>query len=275
MTPGEKITRASGSNFSLAFLTLAKAKRRDLTNFYAFCRIVDDLADEPGTPIAQRQAQLDIWRRAVISPTAGEHPLAPDLRETLDRYPVDRSLLGDLISGMEMDLSGARYETLEDLQLYCYRVAGAVGLVSIEIFGYRHPSARDHARVLGEALQLTNILRDVADDYGNGGRIYLPLASMREYGVSEEDLRAGREDEKFQRLMQSIADLAKKNYAASDAAIAAEDRRSLRPGLIMGDIYRGVLEKMERKKFRVFSERFRLTGIEKMAHVLRRLFFPI
>ncbi len=275
MTHGEQITKASRSNLALAFLSLPEPKRRDISNFYAFCRIVDDLADQPGIPVAERQTQLDIWRAAVLEKTPGENPLAADFRATLDRYPsIDRSLLGDIISGMEMDLRGMRYETLADLQLYCYRVAGAVGLVSIEMFGYQNPSARDHARALGEALQLTNILRDVADDYRNGCRIYLPLAWLREYGYSEDDLRAERHNAAFLRVMQTLAAFAGRNYAASDAAIAPEDRRSLRPGLIMGDIYRRVLQKMERNKFRVFSTHYRLTHMEKLWHVLRRMCFP-
>ncbi|HEX8373153.1 MAG TPA: squalene/phytoene synthase family protein [Chthoniobacterales bacterium] len=273
MTIAEQITKASGSNFALAFLSLPPEKRRDITNFYAFCRVVDDLADEPGLPTGERQAQLDLWRRAIIEPTEGEHLLAADFRETLARYPIDRTLIGEIISGMEMDLQGTRYETLADLQLYCFRVAGAVGLVSIEIFGYQNPSARDHARALGEALQFTNILRDVADDYRNGERIYLPLATMRAYGYSEDDLRAERHNDAFLQMMQSLADLAKTNYAASHAAIAAEDRASLRPGLIMGDIYRRVLDKMERDKFRVFSEQYRLSKAEKLLLVGRRLLF--
>ncbi|MEO7932320.1 MAG: squalene/phytoene synthase family protein [Chthoniobacterales bacterium] len=275
MTPGEQITKASRSNLALAFLSLPEQKRRDISNFYAFCRIVDDLADEPGMPVAERQAQLDLWRSAILETTPGEHPLASDIRLTLDRHPaIDRSLLGEIISGMEMDLRGTRYETLADLQLYCYRVAGAVGLVSIEMFGYQNPSARDHARALGEALQLTNILRDVADDYRNGQRIYLPLELLREHGYSEDDLRAERHNDAFLRLMQTLAAVAEKDYAASDAAIAPEDRRNLRPGLIMGDIYHRVLRKMERNKFRVFSTHYRLTHMEKLLHVLRRMCFP-
>ena len=272
MTPGEQITKASRSNFSLAFLTLSPQKRCDISNFYAFCRLVDDLADDPEMPIAERRGQLQIWRRAVFLETPGEHSLAADFRATLDRYPIDRTLLGELISGMEMDLEATRYETLADLQLYCYRVAGVVGLVSIEIFGYQNVSARIHAQALGEALQLTNILRDVADDYRNGKRIYLPMSSLREHNYSEKNLKAKRYNENFVNLMQSIADTAEKNYAISDAAIAPEDRRALRPGIIMGDIYHRVLRKMKRKKFRVFSEKYRLSHMEKVFLVLRRTF---
>lgn len=274
MTHGEQITKASGSNFSLAFLTLPPQKRSDISNFYAFCRLVDDLADDSGMPVAERREQLKVWRRAVFLETPGEHPLAADFRATLDRYPIDRTLLGEIISGMEMDLEATRYETLAELQLYCYRVAGVVGLVSIEIFGYQNSSARDHALALGEALQLTNILRDVAVDYRNGKRIYLPMSSLREYNYSENDLRAKLYNENFVNLMQSIADVAEKNYANSDAAIASEDRRALRPGIMMGDIYRRVLQKIKRKKFRVFSEKYRLSHMEKVFLVLRRSFFP-
>ena len=273
MTLGEQITRASGSNFSWAFLTLPKQKRQDITNFYAFCRLVDDLADDPGPTLEERQAALSLWRQAVRQKTAGEHLLAPDLRETLQRYSINCDLLDDLISGMEMDLRGQRYETLQDLKEYCYRVAGAVGLVSIEIFGYKNPSARDHARALGEALQLTNILRDVADDYRNGERIYLPLADMRAWGCSEKDIKAERLTPGFQTLMRSLAEIAENDYALADSFVAAEDRTSLRPGLIMGEIYRRVLGKMKRDDFRVFTTRYRLNRMEKLFCVLRRSFF--
>ncbi len=273
MTEGEKITRASGSNFALAFLSLPEPRRQDLNNFYAFCRLVDDLADDPGRSVAERQRGLDLWRQAILGPTPGEHSLAPDLRATLERYPIDRGLLGEIISGMEMDLVGTRFETLAELQRYCYRVAGAVGLVSIEIFGYTNPSARDHARLLGEALQLTNILRDVAVDYQNGKRIYLPLSYLRQYGYSESDLATGTYSKGFLQLMESISDVAEQDYAAAAAAIAPQDRRSLRPGILMGDIYYRVLKKMQRKKFRVFSEKIRLSKVSKLLLILRRTVF--
>ena len=273
MTLGEQITKASGSNFAAAFRFLPRQKRIDITNFYAFCRLVDDLADDPGPTPLERQAQLTIWRGAVLEKTPGEHPLAPEFRETLDRYPIDRSLLADIISGMEMDLRGQRYETLLELQDYCYRVAGAVGLVSIEIFGYQNPSARDHARALGEALQITNILRDVCVDHKNGGRIYLPLNYMREHGYTEADLKAARFTSGFQNMMYALASVAEKDYALSDSAVAPEDRQSLSPGLLMGDIYRRVLAKMKRNNFQIFSRHYRLTRMEKLGCVLRRSFF--
>jgi len=270
MTSGEKITKASRSNLAFAFISLSAQKRRAISNFYAFCRIVDDLADDTLAPLEERRAALSVWRSAVRAVTPGEHVLAPDLRATLDRHAVDRALLDDIIAGMEMDLDGVRYATLEDLQKYCYRVAGAVGLVSIEIFGYKNPSAREHARALGEALQLTNILRDVAEDLRHHGRIYLPLALLRQHGCDEDVLRQGKITPGLLELFQQLAALAEKNYCLSEAVIAPEDRQSLRPGLIMSDIYRRVLQKMQRDDFKVFSHRYRLNLVEKLALLLKR-----
>lgn len=273
MTSGEKITKASHSNLAFAFVSLPAQKRRDISNFYAFCRIVDDLADDTKAPLDQRRAALALWRSAVRLPTAGEHSLAPDLRETLNRYSVERSLLDEIIAGMEMDLDGERYETLEDLQRYCYRVAGAVGLVSIAIFGYQNHSAREHAQALGEALQLTNILRDVGEDLRVHNRIYLPRALLQQHGCDEAQLREGKISPGLVALLHSLAGLAEENYRRAEAAIAPEDRQSLRPGLIMSDIYRRVLEKMRRDDFRIFSRRYRLNTVEKLALLLKRTLF--
>ena len=186
----EEITRASKSNLALAFVALPAQCRRDMNVFYAFCRLVDDLADEPEPPLEERRAALARWRQSLSQPVEGESPLAPRVRELIARYRLNAELFSEIIAGCEMDLNGARYETWDDLRVYCYRVASAVGLVSIEIFGYTKPEAREYAVKLGLALQITNILRDVAEDYERAGRIYLPRAEMQSFCYSEADLAA-------------------------------------------------------------------------------------
>ncbi|HEY5894593.1 MAG TPA: phytoene/squalene synthase family protein [Chthoniobacterales bacterium] len=270
-TRGEQITKASRSNLAFAFFALPEEQRREISIFYGFCRVVDDIADDPGVAVEERRRQLNLWRASLSGPACGEDPLAGELRSVLAKYRIDPALPREIIAGVEMDLDARRYETFEDLQLYCYRVAGAVGLVSIAIFGCHDPLSRDHAVTLGEALQLTNILRDVGEDYRNGRRIYLPLSWMREAGVTESDLGKGNVSEPFVHLMNRLATRAQTDYAQADRLITPGDRRKLLPGLMMRDIYFGVLTKMRHDGFRVFDKRYRLGKLGKMLAVAPRL----
>lgn len=276
-TRGEEITKASRSNLAFAFFALPEEQRREISVFYGFCRVVDDIADDPGIAVEERRRQLNLWRASLNGPIRGEDPLAAELRCVLEKYGIDPALLEEIIDGMEMDLDELRYETFEDLQVYCYRVAGVVGLVSIAIFGCQDPRSQDHALSLGEALQLTNILRDVGEDYRNGRRIYLPLSWMREAGVTESDIGNGNVSESFQRLMNRLANRAQADYAQADQFVTAADRGKLLPGLMMRDIYLGVLTKMQRDRFRVFDKRYHLSKFEKILavapRVLRSRFF--
>jgi len=167
-----------------------------------------------------------------------------------------------------MDLQRSTYETFEELVPYCYRVASAVGLCCIEIFGYTDPAARDYAVSLGMALQLTNIIRDVGAD-ARGGRIYVPQQDLRTFGVSAEDLRAGRYGDAFVRLMTAQAARAREQYATAWAAFPAADARSLVPAEIMGRIYFALLGEIEARRFRVFDERVALPARRKAAIALR------
>ena len=153
----ETITRSSKSNLALAFIALPPERRRDITTFYAFCRMIDDIADEPGPSPAEKTCALAAWKRALCKPFAGEPALAAEVRALIAKYHLNENLLLQLIQGCEMDLTPVRYETWDDLLRYCYHVASVVGLVSIEIFGYRNPATRRYAVELGYALQLTNI----------------------------------------------------------------------------------------------------------------------
>lgn len=265
-----RLTRRSGSNFYYAFLTLPRARRQALYAVYAFCRTVDDIADLGDDPAAQR-AQLAAWRREVARCFDGgppDEPIARELAAAVRAYPIPRPALEAIIDGCEMDLDRRTYETAEDLYPYCYRVASAVGLCCIEIFGYTDPRAREYAVQLGIALQLTNIMRDVGAD-ARAGRVYVPQQDLREFGVSVADLAAGRHSEAFARLMARQADRARGFYRAASAARPAADVRTLVPAEIMGRIYHALLEEIEARQFRVLDERVALPARRKLAIALR------
>jgi phytoene synthase len=265
------LTRRSRSNFYYAFLTLPRARRDALYAVYAFCRTVDDVADL-GRDAAAQRAELGRWRQDVarcFEPgPPPSHPIAGQLAAAVRAYPIPRAALEAIIEGCEMDVARVRYETIEDLYPYCYRVASAVGLCCIEIFGYADPRAREYAVHLGTALQLTNILRDVGAD-ARDGRVYLPQQELREFGVGEDDLVAGRYGEAFVRLMRHQAARARQFYAAAADAYPIADARSLIAAEIMGGIYRALLEEIEARRFAVFGERITVPARRKVAIALR------
>ena len=271
------ITRASKSNLALAFVSLPRDRREDITTFYAWCRIIDDIADDPGESVEARQAALNLWKEALVAPLAGESALAKPVRELIAKYSIQPAHFLEIIAGVEMDLTKVRYATWSDLQLYCHRVASAVGLVSIEIFGYRNPGCIQYALNLGLALQLTNILRDVGQDFANGGRVYLPEEDMARFGFTFEDLEARRENEAFHALMNFETVRALKLYEAAESALPREDRKSMIAAEIMRKVYTRLLSKMRCDGFHVFKRRYSLSQWEKCLIVfgatLRARFF--
>ncbi len=268
----QKITKSSRSNLALAFIALPKQRREDISVFYAFCRVVDDIADDPGKSRAERQASLDKWKVAVEKPLPAEPSLAAAVREIIAQYSLSVSDFREIIAGMEMDLDGARYGTWEGLRLYCHRVASVVGLVSIGIFGARAAAARDYALNLGLALQLTNILRDVGQDFSNEGRIYLPEEDMARFGVSREDIAAGRRSEAFLALMDFQAERARAFYREALRVFPVGDRKALIAAEIMRSVYSRLLEKMAQDRWRVFDRRYSLHRLTKLWLVLKRMF---
>ncbi len=266
----EQITRASKSNLALAFVSLGAERRRDITVFYAFCRLIDDIADSPALPLEEKAQQLVSWRNALKGPVPDEPALAPELRTLIGKYAITPAMLEEIIDGVEMDLTIARYETFAALREYCYRVASAVGLVSIEIFGYRNPACREYAIELGLALQMTNILRDVGKDLANG-RVYLPEEDLAQCGYSAADLAARTYDQRFVRLMQFEAERAHAYFAKAAALLPREDRRAMVGAQIMASIYRALLRQMEQDRFRVFERNYGLSKLAKFLHVSRHL----
>jgi phytoene synthase len=270
-----RLTRRSRSNFYYAFLALPRPRRQALYAVYAFCRIVDDIADvgvNGVTDAAARHAALDGWRKEVARcyepGTPPEHPIARQLAAGVRAYGIPRHALEAIVDGVAMDVDGAVFETAEDLYPYCYRVASAVGLCCIEIFGYTDARARQYAVDLGTALQLTNIIRDVGAD-AQAGRVYLPREDLRAFGITVDDLHAGRHDAAFVSLMQRQAARARDFYRRAAASLPEADARSLVPAQIMGSIYAALLTEIEARRFRVFGERVTVPTRRKVAIALR------
>ncbi|HMH49057.1 MAG TPA: presqualene diphosphate synthase HpnD [Candidatus Acidoferrum sp.] len=270
-----QLTRRSGSNFYYAFLTLPRPRREALYAVYAFCRTVDDIADvgqERGVDAATLRRQLDGWREEIARcyAPAGrpEHAIAQRLAVAVRTYPIPREALLAIVDGVAMDLDGAAYETEDDLYPYCYRVASAVGLAAIEIFGYTDPSARSYATNLGIALQLTNIIRDVGSD-ARAGRVYVPRQDLGQFGVTADDLRAGRYSEGFACLMAHQAARARRFYRQAREAFPRKDARSLIAAEIMGQIYWALLGRIEAGRFRVLGRRVTVPAPRKVAIALR------
>jgi len=266
-----KITRQSKSNLALGFVSLGPERKRDITVFYAFCRVVDDISDSAELSVAEKQTRLSAWRQMLQAATPDEPPLARDIRQLMAKYSLPAAMLEEIIAGVEMDLSIRRYATFEALRVYCYRVASAVGLVSIEIFGYRNPRCKQYAVELGLALQVTNIIRDVGKDMQNG-RIYLPQEDLARFHYSETEMMQRHYNERFVQLMEFEAQRARQFFANAAAALPAEDRRAMTPAEIMGSVYRRLLRRIELDKFRVFEKDYQLNKLEKAGWIAAELF---
>lgn len=274
MSSADQITKKSRSNLAFAFVTLPAEKRRDISAFYAFCRQVDDLADDPGIELVKRRQWLQNWRRWLREKAANEPGFAGEVRALIAKYQISLGLFEDILTGVESDLEPVRYPSFNELSQYCYRVASAVGLVSIEIFGYRNPCCRDYAYQLGIALQLTNIIRDVATDVRNGGRIYLPLDELAQFGYSPDALERREYDKRFINLMEFQATRAKEFFAKAKTALPAEDRASMVAAEAMRGIYFTLLRKIERDRFRMFWHKYRLNRAEKLFCLVRQFVWP-
>ena len=250
------------TSFYYSFLVLPSRKRDAIVAVWDFCRAVDDAVDEApaGTKPHER---LSLWRdelAACYSSVADTMPQTAQgraLRPYIREFDLPRRPFEDLIDGVEMDLAHVRYDTFAMLANYCRRVASAVGLVCVEIFGYQDSAARSYAVDLGMALQLTNIIRDVAEDLGNG-RLYLPAEDLARFRVTESDLRAGRVTPAVRELFRFECDRARFYYARAAATLPPSDRRNLLPAEIMGAVYFDILRRVERSGYDVFSRRIRV-----------------
>jgi 15-cis-phytoene synthase len=265
------ITRQSKSNLALAFISLGAERKRDITVLYAFCRVVDDIADSTELSMREKRVRLARWRHMLRAAASDEPSLAHEVRELMQKYSLPPEMLEEIIAGVEMDLSLLRYPTFEELRVYCYRVASAVGLVSIEIFGYRNPRCREYAIDLGLALQTTNIIRDIWQDF-QAGRVYLPQEDLARFHYSEAELAKRQYNSHFVQLMQFEAARAREFFTRAAAALPAEDRRTMAPAELMASIYRALLRQIELDKFRVFEKEYRLSNLEKAGQITAHLF---
>lgn len=255
MQESRAITRKSASNLALAFILLPKTKRDGMSALYAFCRAVDDIADDESIPTPERRAQLAEWRDDVRRACGSESPRFPvnrELQQVIRCYHLPFEHFDALLQGVEMDLDRNRYADYEQLELYCYRVASVVGLLSIEIFRYTDPACREYAVYLGKALQLTNILRDVRTD-AERGRIYLPLAELERFQVKPEEILSHEYSERFYSLADSVAQRASYFYRLARQTLPPADRRSMVAAELMGSVYWRLLRELERRRFNVFG----------------------
>jgi 15-cis-phytoene synthase len=274
-----EITRRASSNFYYAFMLLPRDRRRALYAVYAFCRFVDDIADDDG--IKEPSAMLARWREELTKVFAGtpSRAISRALSENVRRFKIPRRYFEDVIDGVEMDLTQRRYQSFSDLYLYCRRVASAVGLICIEIFGYRNQSTRVYAERLGVAFQLTNIIRDVAEDAARG-RIYLPLEDLARFDVSEAEILNSIYSPRLRTLIEFEAERARRYYREAEVALIDEDRGSMLAAEGMRLIYASLLERIERTGYRIFERRVSLSAPRKLYLVGRawagtRLWHPL
>ncbi|MDP2761624.1 MAG: presqualene diphosphate synthase HpnD [Sideroxyarcus sp.] len=263
---------ASGSSFTLSFRFLPQDKRRAMTALYAFCREVDDVVDECSDANVARTT-LNWWRNEVAAIYGGtpQHPVCQALVPLVKQFSLPQEHLLEIIDGMEMDLDQPRYADFKSLQLYCYRVASVVGLLSVEIFGYRDRQTLKYAHDLGIAFQLTNIIRDVGED-ARRNRIYLPMDELEQFGVTAADILNARETENFHKLMVFQIERARRYYLKAFGHLPAVDRKAQRSGLIMAAIYQAVLDEVERSGCHVLQERVALTPTYKLWLALQAWF---
>jgi len=272
MQESRAITRKSASNLALAFVLLPKAKREGMTALYAFCREVDDVADDESAPVEQRRRALAAWREDIARACSGERPqfrVNQELQPIITAHKLPFALFDELIRGVEMDLDIKRYKTFRQLEEYCYRVASVVGLLSIEIFGYQNPACREYADHLGKALQLTNILRDVRAD-AERGRIYLPADELARFQVCPDEILRFEDSQRFRQLAAGVAERARHFYQLARQTLPREDRRSMAAAELMGSVYWRLLRKLESRQFNVLGPNpTRLSKVQKLLLILR------
>lgn len=265
----KNIARKSSSSFYYAFNLLPTDKREAMNTVYAFCRETDDIIDEGNLPDELKYEKLRKWRIELEKAFSGnsDYSLLNRLGKTIQKFNIPYEPFFELLKGMEMDLQRKRYLTFDDLQLYCYRVASTVGLVCIEIFGYKHKSAKDFAINLGIALQLTNILRDVKKD-SQSGRIYLPQKDLIRFNYTEDDILSQNYNENFIELMRFEAERAKEYFSKATENLNLEDKGGMFAARAMQHIYRKLLEKIIHADYDVYQKNIKVSKVEKVGIAL-------
>lgn len=272
MSAASEITQKAESNLAFALKVLPKDRRDDMVVFYAFCRTIDDIADEQGVSVDLRVESLKTWEDGIRDGFPNDNELGRELIEVVERRGISRQWLLEIIEGCRMDLQPQKFGSWEELSKYNWKVAGVVGLVSTRIFGCVHESSDRYAEMLGNALQLTNILRDVGEDLSNGGRIYLPENDIIRFQYSERDLVGRVYDGRFIAMMRYQAERAEYLFREAEALIHPMDRHALLPARAMAEIYQFLLEKMKEDGFRVFDRRYSVSKFRKLLILLKFIF---
>lgn len=266
---------ARKTSFYYSFLVLPSGQRRAIIAVWDFCRAVDDAVDEQENAGGTREA-VDRWRAELARCYAGDVPETPQgrrLQPFIAEFGLPRDAFDDVIDGVAMDLDTTRYQTFDDLLEYCRRVASAVGMICIRIFGCRNQGSRDYALSLGVALQLTNILRDIKDDLSRG-RVYLPLDDLAAAGCSVDDLAAGRVSDPVRRLLEFECRRARDFYSRAVQARPDEDRKRLVAAEIMRAVYFETLKRIEQGGYDVFKARVRVARPRQAMIALRQWLWP-
>lgn len=264
-----KITAASKTNFLYSFSLLPKEKNDAINTVYAFCRQTDDIVDNEADSTEVKFKKIRLWRDEFEKALAGNsrYPLLNKLNTVIHKFKIPVEPFFELIKGMESDLQTCRYKDFESLYQYCFRAAATVGLMSIEIFGYKTKNAKDYAVNLGIALQLTNILRDIKYDALNG-RIYIPGEDLKRFGYSEDDLLNSNYNDSFIELMKFECKRARDYFEKANNSFAKEDRKLLFPARIMQHIYFNILKKIEKMNYNVFQKKAKVSKLKKIYYTL-------
>lgn len=267
----QQLAKREAGNFYPAFRVLPRDQRLAMCALYAFLRIADDISDEPA-PVAEKRQRLDDWRCGLDMALKGQydHPAHEALHHTMVKHGIPPQYLVDVLDGVAMDLEPIDFATFEQLRLYCYRVASAVGLACIHIWGFADERAKVYAEHAGLAFQLTNILRDLGEDAARG-RIYLPREDLDRFGYDAERLRRGQRDESFCALMRFEVARARSYYAAAWPLLPLLERAGRAVFLVMARTYGELLTVMERRNYDVFSSRIRVSRWRKLLLALSAL----
>ncbi len=271
MSESDTITKNAKSNLAFTLMKLPEQTRIHMAQLYAFCRIVDDIVDEPGMTAEERHAALDRWTAVLLRRAAPTQGVESEVVTLISEVQLPLEPLMELIAGCRSDIHQTQPRTMRELLAYCYRVASCVGIASAVVMG-ASPVARDYAVALGYALQMVNIIRDVSEDCDRHGRFYLPAEDMELFGVTPADIRAHRDTYRLRRLLAYEAALAHKFFEEADelyAALPSADRAALIPAQAMKHIYLTILEKMAADEYRIFEQRYSINTLRKMWYLLR------
>lgn len=271
MSESDTITRNAKSNLAFTLMDLPEEKRIHMAQFYAFCRIIDDIVDEPGMTEEERHAALDRWTDIITGKTPPTHGIEEEVHRLVTDCQLETGPMLQLIAGCRGDISPIQPATRKELLAYAYQVAACVGITSASVMG-ASPAAKEYAIALGYALQLVNILRDVAEDCHKYGRFYLPADDMELFGVSRLDIEEQHYDYRMRQLLAYEAALAEKFFGEAEELyqkLSVEDRNALIPAQAMSLIYRTILAKMKDDEYRVFERRYSVNNFRKLWFLLR------